>query len=104
MGNVGCHLAVNRPIIAAMPFTELPRQVASFKQSKLTQLVAVLGKYARDVSMEVGVSRDDVYFAKRCEPDVPRWTLGQTKPISATEKRVGSFFAVRSDGLVVTEE
>src|SRR5262245_38257644 len=92
-----------------MAFTKLPRQVAGFSRTHHTELVATLGTYKRDTSIEVIAAGPDVYYqtsgmgffpGRSC--DVPVWQWGAAKP-GRSVKLKGRLFAVRRDGLTVTE-
>ncbi len=93
-----------------MAFTKLPRQVAAFTQTKHTELVAVLGKFKRDSYIRVGTAGSELYYAIG---DSYSWDPAAIQPTSVwvwgdsndcrEEKRKGRLFAVRDDGLIVTE-
>jgi predicted DNA-binding WGR domain protein len=88
-----------------MPFTKLPSQVAPITRTKHTELVAVLGAFKKGRRMFAAVAGDELVFAtsEGWQFDTSAaWTWGAANE-TKRPRHAGSLFAVRADGLAVTD-
>jgi WD40 repeat protein len=82
-----------------MAFTKLPNQVSAVARTKHTELVAVLGPFVKGKRAAAHAAGDALFYEIDNDAFVWTWGADAGKP---TKKTV-NVFAVRDDGLVVTQ-